>query len=219
MASLNNIILRAISDELQLDLSRRTRKREYVEGRIIYYDLCRNYLSMSLESIGNTLNYNHATVLHSLKQCKNLREVDIAFKVKYDLILQKVDNKIGIVANNYDKYLGKEDVLQRSVIAYLKAQYPEAFVVHIPNEGRRSFFERYKFKVLGGVSGMPDIMIFNPNKKRNGLAVELKAGTNKPTKNQLECLQKLQNYNWEAFWSADFEYIKQRIDQYFTDVD
>jgi len=123
------------------------------------------------------------------------------------------------MANPYDKYLGKEDVLQRGVIAYVKAQYPEAFVVHIPNEGRRSMFERYKFKTLGGVSGMPDLMFFNPNKYRNGLAIELKAGTNRPTKNQLECLKKLQENDWEAFWSADFDYIKKRIDQYFNDVD
>lgn len=212
-------ILRIISDEIGLDLSRRTRKRPYVEGRIIYYDICRNYLNLSLSRIGETLGYDHATVVHSLKQCHNLCQYDVAFKSKYDVLLSKVDDKIGIMANPYDKYLGKEDQLQRSVIAYLKMQYPEAFVVHIPNEGRRSMFERYKFKMLGGVSGMPDIMIYNPNEKRNGLAIELKAGNNKPTKNQLECLKRLQEYDWEAFWSADFDYIKQRIDQYFKDVD
>lgn len=217
--NLTTQILTIISDELNLDLSRRTRKRDYVEGRFIYFDLCRNYLSLSLESIGATLGYDHCTVLHSLKQCKNLCEVDPVFRRKYDVLLMKVDEKLGIVANPYDKYLGKEDVLQRGVIAYIKAQYPEAFVVHIPNEGRRSMFERYKFKTLGGVSGMPDLMIYNPNKYRNGLAIELKYGTNRPTKNQLECLKKLQELDWEAFWSADFDYIKQRIDQYFKDVD
>lgn len=212
-------ILTIISDELELDLSRRTRKRPYVEGRFVYFDLCRNYLSLSLENIGATLGYDHATVLHSIKQCKNLREVDPVFRRKYDVLLMKVDEKLGLMANPYDKYLGKEDKLQRSLIAYLNMQYPQAFVVHIPNEGRRTMFERYKFKTLGGVSGMPDIMIFNPSKRRNGLAIELKAGSNKPTKNQLECLKKLQQMDWEAFWSADFEYIKQRIDQYFKDVD
>lgn len=212
-------ILQVISDELNLDLSRRTRKREYVEGRLVYYDICRNHLNLSFEYIGKTLGYDHATIMHSLKQCRNLCEVDPTFRTKYNVLLEKVDQKLGIVANPYDKYLGKEDVLQRGVINYIKAQYPEAFVVHIPNEGRRSMFERYKFKTLGGVSGMPDLMIFNPNKYRNGLAIELKAGTNRPTKNQLECLKKLQEMDWEAFWSADFDYIKQRIDQYFNDVD
>jgi hypothetical protein len=213
---LNKQILKIISDELGVDLSRRTRKRDYVEGRFIYFDFCRNHLNFSLEKAGKTLGYDHATVMHSVKQCKNLCEVDPSFKRKYDLLLLKVDEKIGLLANPYDKYLGKEDVLQRGVIAYMKAQYPQAFVVHIPNEGRRSMFERYKFKTLGGVSGMPDIMVFNPNNKRNGLAIELKAGTNKPTKNQLDCLKRLQELDWEAFWSADFEYIKQRIDQYFN---
>ena len=43
---------------------------------------------------------------------------------------------------------------------YIKMQYPGAFAIHVPNEGKRSPFERYKFKYLGGTPGIPDILVF-----------------------------------------------------------
>ena len=42
---------------------------------------------------------------------------------------------------------------------YYNSSYKNAFVVHIPNEGKRTPFERYKFKYLGGVSGLSLIHI------------------------------------------------------------
>ena len=62
--------------------------------------------------------------------------------------------------NPYEKYLTKEDRLQNSVINYIKMQYPGTFAIHVPNEGKRSPFERYKFKYLGGTAGVPDILVF-----------------------------------------------------------
>ena len=93
--------------------------------------------------------------------------------------------------NPYQKYLGKEDVLQSSVMNYLKLNYPNVFAIHVPNEGKRSPFERYKFKYLGGISGVPDLLIFAQNKKYCGLAIELKVGYNKPTESQQSCLESL----------------------------
>ena len=54
--------------------------------------------------------------------------------------------KVLMKKNPYQKYLGKEDILQSSVMNYLKLNYPNVFAIHVPNEGKRSPFERYKFK-------------------------------------------------------------------------
>jgi len=54
---------------------------------------------------------------------------------------------------------------------YFKNQYPEAYVIHPPNEGKRSPYERFKFKQLGGKSGIPDVLCFAPNDSYNGLAL------------------------------------------------
>lgn len=119
--------------------------------------------------------------------------------------------------NPFEKYLGKEDKLQNKVMTYLKYQYPKALFTHVSNEGKRSPFERYKMKFLGSKAGMPDLMIFTPNKYYNGLAIELKVGYNKPSENQKKWLADLNDANWKAIWLNNFEDIKTTIDNYFKD--
>lgn len=119
--------------------------------------------------------------------------------------------------NPFQKYLGKEDKLQNKVMTYLRYQYPKALFTHVSNEGKRSPFERYKMKFLGSKAGMPDLMIFTPNKYYSGLAIELKVGYNKPSENQKKWLADLNDANWKAIWLNNFEDIKTTIDNYFKD--
>ena len=119
------------------------------------------------------------------------------------------------MAGGFHKYLTKEDKLQREVIVFLQLQYPQALVIHVANEGKRTPFERFKFKYLGGLSGVPDILIFNQNNKYNGLAIELKVGYNKPTENQKQMLEDLTELGWYAVWLNSFEKAQYLIDNYF----
>lgn len=116
--------------------------------------------------------------------------------------------------NPFDKYLSKEDKLQNAVMQYLSTQYPKVFAIHVPNEGKRSPFERYKFKYLGGVAGVPDVLIFHQNSEFAGLAMELKVGYNKPTDNQKQALSRLENANWFACWVNNFDDAKKIIDNH-----
>tara|TARA_B100000212_G_C27108282_1_gene419421 strand:+ start:202 stop:576 length:375 start_codon:yes stop_codon:yes gene_type:complete len=120
------------------------------------------------------------------------------------------------MANPFDKYLGKEDKMQNKVMNYIRNKYSNAIYTHISNEGRRSPFERYKMKILGSKAGLPDIMIFNPNKFYNGLAIELKIGYNKPSENQKKWLQDLEKAGWHATWSNDLDKVITTIDNYFN---
>jgi hypothetical protein len=43
-----------------------SRKRNFVEVRALYYKLLRDVLGMTLQSIADTVNKDHATVLHSI---------------------------------------------------------------------------------------------------------------------------------------------------------
>lgn len=117
--------------------------------------------------------------------------------------------------NHYHKYLGPEDKLQNAVMDYIAMQYPEVLAAHIPNEGKRTPFERFKFKYLGGKAGIPDVMVFCPSGDFVGLAIELKAGRNKPTEAQLKWLDELGKNGWSAHCLNDFDNCKQTIDKYF----
>ena len=98
---------------------------------------------------------------------------------------------------------------------YINTKYSGSFVAHIPNEGKRTKFEQYKLKALGVMAGMPDVMIFDPKGIYSGLAIELKAGYNKPTENQKKCLRELENRKWKVFWSNNLDEVLQNIDNYF----
>ena len=111
----------------------------------------------------------------------------------------------------------KEDVMQNAIMTFLKLQYPDILAIHVPNEGKRSPFERYKFKFLGGVAGVPDILIFKKNDSYSGLAIELKVGYNKPTANQLDFLERLKIAGWAAIWSNKQEEVITIIEKYLND--
>jgi len=117
--------------------------------------------------------------------------------------------------NPFLKYLGKEDHLQNRVMNYLKYSYPKTLFTHVSNEGKRTPFEQYKMKYLGTKAGVPDILIFTPNKKYNGLAIELKTGYNKPTNNQKFWLNELQLNSWKSCWINNYEEAIETIDNYF----
>lgn len=118
--------------------------------------------------------------------------------------------------NPYHKYLGREDHLQHLVMRYLSTQYSDVLSIHVPNEGKRSPFMQYKFKYLGGLSGIPDVLVFRATDHYSGLALELKIAPNKPTKNQKLFLEKLSNAGWYATWTNSFEEAKSIIDQYLN---
>lgn len=120
--------------------------------------------------------------------------------------------------NPFLKYLGKEDHLQHAVITYLTAQYPDCLYCHVPNEGRRTPFERFKLKYLGVSSGVPDLLIFDACNGFNGLAIELKYGANKMTLNQKKWIAKLNKKGWRAVCLNNFESIKDEIDKYLRYV-
>lgn len=119
--------------------------------------------------------------------------------------------------NPFHKYLGAEDHLQHLVMNYLRIQYPNVLAIHVPNEGKRSPFVQYKFKYLGGMPGIPDVIVFKANSTYDGLAIELKVKPNKPTKAQKEFLTSLSDSGWYATWCDSYEQAVETIRQYFSD--
>ena len=60
-----------IALETGIDVDIVSRKRNFVEVRALYYKLLRDILGMTLHSIADTVNKDHATVLHSLNNFDN----------------------------------------------------------------------------------------------------------------------------------------------------
>lgn len=82
-----------VERQTQLKIDNPTRKLEYVFARGCYYYLCRTYGHMSYAKIAETLNKNHATVMHSLNELPYIIKHDSVRKKTYDKIVGYVQKK------------------------------------------------------------------------------------------------------------------------------
>jgi hypothetical protein len=98
------------------------------------------------------------------------------------------------------RFLKKEDILQHQVISYSKLAFPGVKYHHSPNEGKRSKFQQFLFKYIGGDRGFSDLIW--PEIK---LAIELKIKPNKPSKEQEEWLEYLNIIGWTAEVCYDYD--------------
>ena len=56
------------------DMHKRTRQREYADARAVYSYILKER-GRSYPSIGKELHKNHATIMHSVKKVKNIKEL------------------------------------------------------------------------------------------------------------------------------------------------
>lgn len=97
------------------EIKDKTRKREIVEARQIFFSIIKKNTKMSLSSIGKLCRKDHATVLHSIKTVENLCETDKSFLKKYQAIKEIAENNISIhsIASSEIKTVGSTFNKQR----------------------------------------------------------------------------------------------------------
>lgn len=110
------------------------------------------------------------------------------------------------------RYIGNENDFQITVARYLDSL--GVLWCHVTNEGMIPVHYRAKLKRKGLKNGVPDVLIFEPNKEYNGLAIELKAGYNKPSEYQIEWLDELRLKGWYATWSNSLDEVINIIENY-----
>lgn len=88
----SKLVKEIVEDYYKLKIDSKTRQRKYVEARAVYYKLLRENSRMSLQAIGNTMNKDHATVLHSLRQIKDWLEYDKQLKRDYNTINSRLQD-------------------------------------------------------------------------------------------------------------------------------
>lgn len=204
------------NEHFGFDIGKKTRVRKYADARKMFYKLSKELLNISTTEIGSAVNVDHSTVVIGSQRLEDLLDYDKVTQENFLILKDKVIEVVKKIENPYQRYLGKEDILQHKVMNYLQTKYPDVYSIHVPNEGKRTPFMQYKFKYLGGKRGIPDILIFKGNKRgKFGLAIELKVGYNKPTKNQYDALESLKKANWEVHWINNYEKTIEIIDAYF----
>jgi len=74
----------------------KSRRREYVEARMLYFYISKDLTKCSLSKLGATLkpNKDHATVLNNINKSKDLIKYNKEFKRKYDDLRYVVDHTL-----------------------------------------------------------------------------------------------------------------------------
>jgi hypothetical protein len=122
----------------------------------------------------------------------------------------------------------KEESLQLAVCNYLRYQYPDViFTCDLSSGMKLSIGQAVKAKKMKSSRGLPDMMIFEPNKNYNGLFLELKSKSpfkksgellqDEHLQEQVSILQRLTSNGYRAVFATGFDEAKKIIDQYLND--
>lgn len=92
MTNTQKIVREIVEDYYNLDITKVTRRRPYIEARAIYYKLLRDNTKYSLTAIGRTMSKDHATVLYFTRKAKDWIKYDKEFEQDF-LALSERFNK------------------------------------------------------------------------------------------------------------------------------
>jgi chromosomal replication initiation ATPase DnaA len=100
----SKIIKEAVESAFNTSINVKSRRREIVYIRSIYYKLCKDFTKESLDAIGKHVNKDHATVLNGLKIFNNIID-NFWEKELFDVYLNIKDHiktKISLEVKSYD---------------------------------------------------------------------------------------------------------------------
>lgn len=79
------------------ELESRSRKRYIVDARRMVFSMAKDYLNMKILHIADKFNMNHASVIHQLKQHKDLMTSDIYYKDRFDKLVELYKQNISFI--------------------------------------------------------------------------------------------------------------------------
>lgn len=110
-------IKKVVENNSGLIISKKSRKREYINARAVYYRLCKDLSNESLYNIGKLVNVDHATVLSSLRKENEVKDLDA--KKLYLSCKKKALDYLEIVEDNTGN---KDEVIKSLKTKILNAE-------------------------------------------------------------------------------------------------
>ena len=110
-----------------------------------------------------------------------------------------------------------EHDIQVACINWFRYQYPKYLIYAVPNGGQRNKIVAKKLKDEGVLSGVPDLHIPVAKNGFNGLYIEMKAGKNKPSDNQITIMKKLENEGYVCTVCYSLSEFMKVVNTYFND--
>ena len=121
---------------------------------------------------------------------------------------------------NHEFQLTNEKELHYKVVDFIKRFKPEAILVPGLGENQKTSQIRADSYFKGYEGGQVDILILNPHRYYQGLAIELKTPNGKcnVSNKQKEYMDKLKDFNFKIIVSNDYDFIIVELMQYFKHI-
>tara|TARA_R100000808_G_C2081167_1_gene104914 strand:- start:140 stop:493 length:354 start_codon:yes stop_codon:yes gene_type:complete len=108
--------------------------------------------------------------------------------------------------------------VQIAVVNWLKYNFPEMLYCASAGGMRTSLSVAKKMKASGYVKGFPDLFIYHPTMKHNGMAIELKANKKSyASKEQKQWIQDLNARGYYAVVCKGFDEAIAQITEYLNE--
>tara|TARA_R100000458_G_C8270911_1_gene245637 strand:- start:2063 stop:2590 length:528 start_codon:yes stop_codon:yes gene_type:complete len=91
-----NQLINIVSQVTEQNIKIKTRGRDRVNARSIYFKICRDVYKMNITAIANSLGMHHATVLHSLNHYKYWAKTNHNLILFYNEVLEVVTTGISV---------------------------------------------------------------------------------------------------------------------------
>ena len=113
----------------------------------------------------------------------------------------------------------EEHQIQCALMKWLSLVHPDAYALTYAhaNGGHRHPAVGRALKREGVKAGVPDLFVAFPKHKFHGLYIEVKTKAGKPTKLQLEWLDRLSSQGYAAMLCFGFDACKDTISAYLED--
>jgi len=92
----NKLVQQLVEDYYKLNIKSKTRRREFVEARNIYFKLLRDNTLMTTAAIGKTMKKDHTTVLHSCKRMNEWLCYDKKIQNDYNILNKRLKKAIAL---------------------------------------------------------------------------------------------------------------------------
>ena len=132
---------------------------------------------------------------------------------KIDLISQNL--KTMEILGKDKPWIGKEDDFQKNCINFLRLQYRSKLFFHVPNGGKRNRREGVKFKAMGVLAGVSDVLILEPTDSYHGLIVELKVKGGRVEDSQKEFLENCEARGFKTVVAYSLDAFMDVVNWYF----
>ena len=130
-------IRKIVEESCEVNLSKRSRKREYVYARWIFYRIAKDNTTKILSQIGREINKCHATVIYGLREFNKVVETDSKLKELYYVCLFVINNK-----KELNTPVSVEEYLKRKIKHYkLEIQQKDNIIINVNNNDLRELLK------------------------------------------------------------------------------